>query len=145
MMVNLPCLMVSCTNFLRSTCPYTECQPSFQTGSCPTERTTAGYSSCLYLIFTDLLFTTWKLIFQWTLSPVSSVGLVGMQCFLYFIRVYGFLIQNPARFQTSSDAQQGSGILMLSAFILPVPAAGVVLLCPLTSFSDRMSSPLSEW
>ena len=56
MMMNLPCLMVSCTNFLRSICSYTECQLSFQTGSCPTERTTASYSSCLYLIVTDLLF-----------------------------------------------------------------------------------------
>ncbi|EJX06485.1 hypothetical protein EVA_05406 [gut metagenome] len=37
MMVNLPCLMVSCTNFLRPTCSYTECLLSFRTGSCPTE------------------------------------------------------------------------------------------------------------
>ena len=35
MMVNLPCLMVSCTNFLRPTCSYTECLLSFQTGSLP--------------------------------------------------------------------------------------------------------------
>ena len=56
MMVNLPCLMVSRTNFLRPTCSYTECPLSFLTGSCPTERTTAGYSSCLYPDFTDLPF-----------------------------------------------------------------------------------------
>ena len=47
MMMNLPCLMASCANFLRPICSYTECQLSFQTGSCPTERTTASYSSCL--------------------------------------------------------------------------------------------------
>ena len=35
MMVNLPCLMVSRTNFLRPTCSYTECQSSSQTGSYP--------------------------------------------------------------------------------------------------------------
>ena len=98
MMVNLPCLMISCTNFLRSTCSYTECQLSFQTGSCPTERTTASYSSCLYLIFTDLLLTPRKLIFSG-----RSAGLVLMQCFPHFIRVYGFLIQNPARFQIYLD------------------------------------------
>ena len=46
MAVNLPCLWGSCPNFLRPTYPYTECQPSFQTGSCPTENTTAGYGSC---------------------------------------------------------------------------------------------------
>ena len=48
MMMNLPCLMASCANFLRPICSYTECQLSFQTGSCPTERTTASYSSCLF-------------------------------------------------------------------------------------------------
>ena len=56
MMVNLPCLKGSCPNFLRPTCSYTECPLSFQTGSCPTEGTTAGYSSCLYIDFTDLPF-----------------------------------------------------------------------------------------
>ena len=44
---NLPCLMGSCPNFLRPTCSYTECLPSFLTGSCPMEWTTANYSSCL--------------------------------------------------------------------------------------------------
>ena len=42
MRVNLPCLMRSCP-----TCSYTECLPSFLTGSCPMEWTTASYSSCL--------------------------------------------------------------------------------------------------
>lgn len=82
MMVNLPCLMVSCTNFLRSTCSYTECQLSFLTGSCPTERTTVSYSSCLLVV----------------------------QCISHSILVYGFPIQNPARFQILSGIQQGSGI-----------------------------------
>ena len=48
MMMNLPCLMASCANFLHPICSYTECRLSFQTGSCPTERTTASYSSCLF-------------------------------------------------------------------------------------------------
>lgn len=47
MRVNLPCLMGSCPNFLRPTCSYTEYLPSFLTGSCPMEWTTASYSSCL--------------------------------------------------------------------------------------------------
>ena len=46
MVVNLPCLWGSCPNFLRPTCPYTECWLSFQTGSRPTEWTTVSYSSC---------------------------------------------------------------------------------------------------
>ena len=50
MVVNLPCLWGSCPNFLRPTCPYTECQPSSVTGSCPKEETPAGYSSCLLLV-----------------------------------------------------------------------------------------------
>ena len=29
--------------------PYTECQPSSLTGSCPTEKTDASYSSCFYI------------------------------------------------------------------------------------------------
>lgn len=53
MVVNLPCLWGSCPNFLRPTCPYTECQLSFLTGSCPTETTPAGYSSCLSFRSTD--------------------------------------------------------------------------------------------
>ena len=48
MMMNLPCLMASCANFLRPICSYTECRLSFQTEAYPTERTTASYSSCLF-------------------------------------------------------------------------------------------------
>ena len=53
MAVNLPCLWGSCPNFLRPTCPYTECQQSSFTGSCPTENTPAGYGSCLCWFITD--------------------------------------------------------------------------------------------
>ena len=74
MMVNLPCLMVSRTNFLRPTCSYTKCPLSFLTGSCPTERTTAGYSSCLYPDFTDLPFFQGTDI-PWTLTLSRSAGL----------------------------------------------------------------------
>ena len=75
MMMNLPCLMASSTNFLRPICSYTECQLSFQTGSCPTEITTASYSSCLYLIVTDLLLYT-RTDFQWTHFLALAVSLV---------------------------------------------------------------------
>ena len=64
MMMNLPCLMASCANFLRPICSYTECQLSFQTGSCPTERTTASYSSCLFWLL--LTFLCCRDSFQWT-------------------------------------------------------------------------------
>ena len=77
-MVNLPCLMVSCTNFLRPTCPYTECRLSFLTGSCPTEWTTAGYGSCLFFDFTDLLFTAKDCIFSGR-SPLLH-PLVLLEC-----------------------------------------------------------------
>ena len=103
MMVNLPCLMVSCTNFLRPTCSYTECQLSFQTGSLP-----YGENYCqLQLLFVFDFYRPSsyfrKTDFQWTLSPVSSVGLVLMQCFSHFIWIYGFLIQNPARSQINLE------------------------------------------
>ena len=59
MMVNLPCLMVSCTNFLRPTCSYTECPLSFLTGSLP-----YGVNYCRL----QLLFIFW---FYW---PALSAG-----------------------------------------------------------------------
>ena len=110
MMVNLPCLMVSCTNFLRPTCSYTECWLSFQTGSCPTERTTVSYSSCLYLIITDRLLLSRKLDFSGRSPLFQLLVLLVMQCTSHSILVYGFPLQNPARFQMYSDARQGSGI-----------------------------------
>ena len=105
MMVNLPCLKGSDPNFLRPTCSYTECSLSFLTGSCPTERTTASYSSCLYLDFTDLPFPQGTDI-PWTLPLFRYLlVIVLMQCLLHSI-VIGFLsrtlpdfgiIRNPAR------------------------------------------------
>lgn len=143
MMVNLPCLMVSCTNFLRPTCSYTECQLSFQTGACPTERTTASYSSCLYLIFTDLLLPSRKLIFSGRSPLFQLLAFLLMQRSLHSIIVYGFLIQNPARFQNSLKPSKALEYLLLSSFMLLVLTSGLVLLCPLTSSSDRMLSLLS--
>jgi len=97
MMVNLPCLKGSCPNFLRPTCSYTECQLSFQTGSCPTERTTASYSSCLYLILlTSLMFKI--LIFSGRYTLLLAVGLVAYAV-LEALHRYRVSFQNPARFQ----------------------------------------------
>ena len=61
MAVNLPCLKGSCPNFLRPTCPYTECWLSFLTGSCPTESTPVSYSSCcsFSLLTRHLLWRYW--------------------------------------------------------------------------------------
>lgn len=87
MMLNLPCLMVSCTNFLRPTCSYTGCQLSFLTGSCPTEWTTVSYSSCLYLILTDLLLSSRKLIFSGRSLLFHRLVLLVMQCISHSIRV----------------------------------------------------------
>ena len=143
MMVNLPCLMVSCTNFLRPTCSYTECQLSFQTGSCPTERTTASYSSCLFLIFTGLLLTSGKLIFSgrsplfhllvlfWCSASHTSSGFTG---FLSRTLLDLRFIWNPT----------GLWIIIQSVvFMQPVLTPDFFLQCLLTSYSDRMLSPLS--
>lgn len=111
MMVNLPCLMVSCTNFLRPTCSYTECPLSFLTGSCPTVRTTAGYSSCLYLIFTDLLLTPRKLIFSGRSPLFQLLVLLGCSVFHTTFDFTGFssrtlpdlrALWNPARLWISN-------------------------------------------
>lgn len=117
MMVNLPCLMASGANFLRPTYSYTECWLSFQTGSCPKERTTVSYSSCLYI---------------WFYWPNASQGsdfsgrtpcfdllvLLLMKFFCYFIH-FGFLFQNPARIQYYwSPAEFWNSCLFVS--MLPV-------------------------
>lgn len=105
MMVNLPCLKGSCPNFLRPTCSYTECQLSFLTGSCPTERTTASYSSCLYLILlTSLMFK--DLIFSGRYTLLLAVGLVadGVHKLLHRYRAS---FQNPARFQNHLEPSKG--------------------------------------
>ena len=96
MMVNLPCLMVSCTNFLRPTCPYTECPLSFLTGSCPMERTAASYSSCLYFDFTGLSIPQGTDI-PWTLTLLHPAGLCtdGVTA----PHRYRGSFQNPARSQ----------------------------------------------
>jgi hypothetical protein len=81
MMVNLPCLMGSCPNFLRPTCSYTECRLSFITGSCPTESTPASYSSCFGLDFTDHTASRRGTGIQWTLAlPSFPLVLLLMQC-----------------------------------------------------------------
>lgn len=108
MMVNLPCLMVSCTNFLRPTCSYTECLLSFRTESCPTERTTASYSSCLYFDFTDLA-TPQGTDFPWTLTLPRFAGHRD-DAIPVVLHRYRVSFQNPARFRNHPDPGQGSGI-----------------------------------
>lgn len=97
MMVNLPCLMVSRTNFLRPTCSYTECPLSFLTGSCPTETTTAGYSSCLYPDFTDLPIPQGTDI-PWTLTLTHFAGLCD-DAVPVTPHPFRVSFQNPARFR----------------------------------------------
>ena len=111
MMVNFPCLMGSCPNFLRPTCSYTECPLSFLTGSCPTERTTAGYSSCLYLDLTDLLIPQDTDI-PWTLTLPSSAGLFddAVPAVLHRCRIP---FQNPARFQILPEPGRILELIML--------------------------------
>ena len=108
-MVNLPCLMVSRTNFLRPTYSYTECRLSFQTGSCPTEWTTASYSSCLFCFLLTFRFLQRKL-FSGRSSLLLPLGLLLFLCggFLPQPFVLGFscgtlpdfvFIRNPAGFR----------------------------------------------
>ena len=94
MMVNLPCLKGSCPNFLRPTCPYTECLLSFRTGSCPMERTTASYSSCLFFDFTDLPAPQGTDI-PWTLTLPRFAGHCD-DVALVALHRYRVSFQNPA-------------------------------------------------
>ena len=96
-MVNLPCLMESCPNFLRSTCSYTECRLSFLTGSCPTEGTPAGYSSCLYLILTDLHSPMEICLYSGRFLPCSCLLVLLLMQRLSLLHRYRVSFQNPAR------------------------------------------------
>ena len=107
MMVNLPCLMESCSNFLRPTCSYTECQLSFLTGSCPTERTTASYSSCLYFDFTDL-FVSQDTDIPWTLYLVSRSWSLCW-CSTFCTPSLSGFFPEPCSISEYSETQQGSG------------------------------------
>ena len=120
MMVNLPCLMVSCTNFLRPTCPYTECPLSFLTGSCPTERTTAGYSSCLYLDLTGLPFPQGTDI-PWTLTLHYSAGLCCDDAVPMPLHRYRVSFQNPARFRNPPQPSRVLELLLLSKPLMLQP------------------------
>lgn len=114
MMVNLPCLMGSCPNFLRPTCSYTECQLSFLTGSCPTERTTASYSSCLYLILlTSLMFKV--LIFSGRYTLLLTVGLVADGVYIVTSSRSGYFPE-PCSNPDLSESKQGSGMTILSTY-----------------------------
>lgn len=144
MIVNLPCLMESCSNFLRLTCSYTECWPSFPTGACPTERTPASYSSCLYLIILTCLLHT-GLIDSVDASPCFIwLALLLMQRFMHSI-VISFLFQNPA--QSQMTLKLGKGLefygLTVACFMLPLPLVRSGALYPSTSLSDHTSLLLS--
>ena len=108
MMVNLPCLKGSDPNFLRPTCSYTECSLSFLTGSCPTERTTASYSSCLYLDFTDLPVPQGTDI-PWTLTLSRYLLVIVLMQYLLHSIVIGFLSRTLPDSEFSGT-RQGSGI-----------------------------------
>lgn len=144
MMVNLPCLMVSCTNFLRPTCSYTECQLSFLTGSCPTERTTVSYSSCLYLILTDLLLPSRKLIFSGRSPLFQRLVLLVMQCISHSIQIYGFPYPEPCWISdTLWNPARLWNIWFSLVLMPPVLTVHLVLLYLSTFSSDHMSSLLS--
>ena len=116
MMVNLPCLMESCSNFLRPTCSYTECWLSFQTGSCPTGRTTASYSSYLYLILltscsyqgTDNQWTLYLAYYSWSCCKCSTTRTPSFSGFF----------PEPCLISDYSETQQGSGTMLHSVLIL---------------------------
>ena len=85
---------ILCTNFLRTTCLYTECLLSFQTGTYPTERTTADYSSCFYFFdFTNWLFPQGT-VFPWVLSLFLSAGLCT-DAVPFTLHRYRVSFQNP--------------------------------------------------
>ena len=109
MMVNLPCLMVSCTNFLRPTCSYTECQLSFPAGSMP-----YGVNSCrLQLLFLLDYLLTWPV-------PHSTDSVDATLCLpLVGLLLTGFVSPSPSgsfpepcTTPDASGTQQDPGIFL---------------------------------
>ena len=143
MMVNLPCLMESCSNFLRPTCSYTECRLSFQTGSCPTERTPVSYSSCFYLILTNLHSHMEICLHSGRFLPCFCLlVLLLMQCIslLHRCRV---TFQNPARIRSCRIPAGLWNYISVCFVMLPVLSAVTVFLCLTKASSDHRSLPLS--
>ena len=137
MMVNLPCLMVSCTNFLRPTCSYTECPLSFLTGSCLAERTTAGCSSCLYLDFTDL-FIPQDTDIPRTLTPPHFAALCDDAVPVCSTPSLSGFFPEPCPVSESSATRQGSGINDAPDCLMPQPLPSFPdVWCPLASSSDH--------
>ena len=114
MMVNLPCLMGSYPNFLRTTCSYTECRLSFRTGSCPTERTSVSYSSCLFFILLTFSFRRVR-IFRGCFALLSFLGLFS-DAALFVLHLSQVSFQNPARFQHNLKPSKAL-ILLCNRFV----------------------------
>ncbi len=119
MRINLLRQMESCSNFLCPTCPYTECRLNFQTGSCPTERTTASYSSYWFLILLTCLVGN-VLIFRACYTLPHLVGI----CFNaapFVTSSFSGYFPEPCPNPGKSEPRQDSGILMFPILvILPV-------------------------
>ena len=113
MMMNLPCLMASCANFLRPTYSFTECQLSFLTGSCPKEKIPTGYSSSLFLISLTCSFSK-VLINSGRYALVQVVGLIIDEVF-YTTSLSGFFPE-PCSISEHSGIQQGPGLVSVYLF-----------------------------
>ena len=93
-MVNLPCLMGSCPNFLRPTYSYTECRLSFLTGSVP-----HGVNYCrLQLLFVNWFLPTWLpdilMVLIWSADAIPPSSICRSLCLLkrlWHLSVVGFL------------------------------------------------------
>jgi hypothetical protein len=138
MMVNLPCLMGSCPNFLRPTCSYTECRLSFPTGSCPTEGIPASYSSCFVIDLTDHTSFRQGTGIQWTLALLSyPLVLLLMQCDSTPSLSGSF--PEPCPDPDLSESRQGSGMMMFFFVMLQVPVLFPFAGYPPASFADHTS------
>ena len=110
MAANLPCLMASRANFLRTAYSYTECWLSFLTGSCPKESTSASYSSCLFC-------SSWSL-----LTFIVSQGLFSVDAHLAWLY---WLCYRWSTFITSSPAGFCSRTLLGSSITEPQQSSGL--------------------
>ena len=115
MMVNLPCLMVSCTNFLRPTCSYTECPLSFLTGSALRRKLLQATALVCILILLTRPFHKVR-IFRGRITLSRFAGLRD-DVVLQVQHRYRVSFQNPARFQNYLEPRKALESFILSTVL----------------------------
>ena len=118
MMMNLPCLMASCANFLRPIYHTLNASQAPKRGM-PHEKTAAGYSSCFYVwLILTCIHLSWYWFTQWTLYHYGLL-LVFCRCSPFRTPSFtGFCSRTLSSLRClPSVTRQSSGVCYLYIFV----------------------------